>query len=87
MLTVGVDVGAVADVYDPEVVVLAGGVSGSAHLFLDEARKHCAATVTGTGHRPLARLCPAEYGDEAGMVGAAELAREHVRLEVFPSRR
>lgn len=69
----------VADVYDPEVVVLTGGVSGSAHLFLDRARQHCAAALTGAGHRPPARLELARFGDEAGIVGAAELAREHAR--------
>ncbi|RCW44046.1 glucokinase [Halopolyspora algeriensis] len=69
----------VSDVYDPEVVVLAGGVSGSAHLFLDTARQHWASAVTGAGHRPPAHLRLARYGEEASMVGAAELAREHAR--------
>lgn len=68
----------VADVYDPEVVVLGGGVSDSAALFLDDARAHYAAVLTGAGHRPLARLDTAQLGDEAGLVGAATLAREAV---------
>ncbi|MBB5156225.1 ROK family protein [Saccharopolyspora phatthalungensis] len=68
----------VADVYDPEVVVIAGGVSDSAPLFLDDAREHYAAAVTGAGHRPLARIRVARYGDSAAMVGAAALTREHV---------
>lgn len=68
----------VADVFDPEVVVIAGGVSASAELFLGEARRHYAAAVTGAGHRPLARIRVARRGDDAGMVGAATLAREHV---------
>ncbi|MFN2497239.1 MAG: ROK family protein [Pseudonocardiaceae bacterium] len=65
----------VADVYDPEVVVLGGGVSESAPLFLDEAREHYAARVTGSGYRPLARIRTAQLGPEAGIVGAALLAR------------
>ncbi|MCI2421285.1 ROK family protein [Saccharopolyspora sp. K220] len=68
----------VADVYDPEVVVISGGVSDSARLFLDDARDHYAAAVTGAGHRPLARVSVAHYGDPAAMVGAAALAREHI---------
>lgn len=72
----------VADVYDPEVVVIAGGVSGSAELFLDSARGHYARAVTGAGHRPLARIVLARRGDDAGMVGAATLAREHVTARV-----
>ncbi|WP_199431855.1 ROK family protein [Qaidamihabitans albus] len=66
----------VADVYDPEVVVIAGGVSESAPLFLDEAREHYAAAITGAGHRPLARIRTAQLGDETTIVGAATLARE-----------
>ena len=66
----------VADVYDPDVVVIGGGVSESAPLFLDEAREHYARVVTGAGHRPLARIRTAQLGDDAGIVGAATLARE-----------
>jgi glucokinase len=69
----------VADVYDPEVVVIGGGVSESAPLFLDEAREHYARIVTGAGHRPLARIRTAQLGgDDAGIVGAAALARDLV---------
>ncbi|MDA3649260.1 ROK family protein [Saccharopolyspora indica] len=68
----------VADVYDPEVVVIAGGVSASAHLYLDAAREHYAAMITGAGHRPLADVVVAHHGDPAAMIGAATLAREHV---------
>ncbi|MBB5959901.1 glucokinase [Saccharothrix tamanrassetensis] len=66
----------VADVYDPEVVVIGGGVSESAPLFLDEARERYAAVVTGAGHRPLARIRTAQLGDDAGIVGVATVARE-----------
>ncbi|MGH3796361.1 MAG: ROK family protein [Pseudonocardiaceae bacterium] len=65
----------VADVYDPEVVVIGGGLSESAPLFLDEAREHYAAVVTGSGHRPLAQIRTAQLGAEAGIVGAALVAR------------
>ncbi|GAA4863159.1 ROK family protein [Saccharopolyspora rosea] len=75
----------VADVYDPEVVVIAGGVSDSAHLFLDAAREHYAASVTGAGHRPLAAVRVARCGDMAAIVGAATLAREHVAATPNPA--
>lgn len=64
----------VADVYDPDLVVIGGGVSESAPLFLDEAREHYARVVTGAPHRPLFRIRTAQLGDDAGMVGAALLA-------------
>lgn len=68
----------VADIYDPELMVIGGGVSQSAPLFLDEAREHYARRVTGGRHRPLARLRTAQLGDDAGMVGAALLAGEEL---------
>jgi glucokinase len=69
----------VADVYDPEVVVIAGGVSESAPLFLDDARDHYKKVITGAGYRPLARIRTAQLGDDAGLVGAAALAAELIR--------
>ena len=39
----------VADMFDPELMVIGGGVSESAPLFLDEAREHYAARLTGPG--------------------------------------
>jgi glucokinase len=67
----------VADVFDPELMVIGGGVSESAPLFLDEAREHYAARLTGRGNRPLARVRVAQLGEAAAVVGAAELAREY----------
>jgi glucokinase len=66
----------VADVYDPEMIVIGGGVSESAPLFLDDARDHYQSAITGAGYRPLARIRTAQLGDDAGLVGAATLAAE-----------
>jgi glucokinase len=71
----GLGLAAVGDLYDPDLVVIAGGVSTSAPLYLDEAREHYAASVTGAGHRPLARIRTTQLGEAAGMIGVAELAR------------
>lgn len=64
-----------ADLYDPDLVVVGGGVSDSAPLFLDQAREHHAAVITGAGHRQLARIRAAQLGVDSGIVGAAVLAR------------
>ena len=65
----GVGLALVADVFDPELVVIGGGVSESAPLFLDEAREHYAALLTGAGRRPLARIRTAQLGEAAAVVG------------------
>ncbi|WP_067478891.1 ROK family protein [Nocardia amamiensis] len=71
----GLGLAFVSDIFDPDLVVIAGGVSSSAPLFLDEAREEYARAVTGAGHRPLARIRTTQLGEAAGMIGAADLAR------------
>lgn len=71
----GLGLAFIGDIFDPDLVVVAGGVSSSAPLFLDEAREEYAAALTGHGHRPLARIRTTQLGEAAGMIGAAELAR------------
>ncbi len=72
----GVGLAMVADIFDPELVVVAGGVAGSSGLFLDDAREHYARSLTGAGHRPLARIRTTQLGESAALIGAADLARE-----------
>lgn len=66
----------VADVLDPAQIVLGGGVSEDADLFLDAARGSMEANVVGAGYRPLPEILCAELGARAGMIGVADLARE-----------
>ncbi len=65
----------IADVFDPALVVIGGGVAESAPLFLDEAREHYTRVLTGGPYRSLARIRTAQLGDAAAIVGAAHLAR------------
>ena len=68
----------VADVLDPELIVLGGGVSADADLFLDLARREMAATMVGSGYRPVPEVLQAKLGPQAGMIGVADLARAKV---------
>ena len=74
----GIGLALVSDVYDPDRIVIAGGVATSSALFLDAAREHYAAQITGAGHRPLARIRVTQLGEAAGMIGAADIARTGV---------
>jgi glucokinase len=71
----GVGLAMVSDVYDPDLIVIAGGVATSSSQFLNDAQEHYARLVTGAGHRPLARIRTTQLGEAAGMIGAADLAR------------
>jgi glucokinase len=68
-----------AAVLDPSVFVIGGGVSAAGDLLLGPARQTFTRTLTGRNFRPAARIALAELGPEAGLVGAADLARRDAR--------
>lgn len=65
-----------AAVLDPGCFIIGGGVSRAADLFFDRAKETFARQLTGRGHRPVADVRLAELGASAGVVGAADLARQ-----------
>ncbi|WPF65463.1 MULTISPECIES: ROK family protein [unclassified Corynebacterium] len=71
----GTGLSIVADILDPELILLGGGVSRDADLYLDQATEQFSSQIVGTGYRPLARVATAELGADAGMIGVADLAR------------
>ena len=65
-----------AAVLDPGVFVIGGGVADAGELLLAPARRAFAEQLTGSGSRPRAEIRAAALGNDAGMVGAADLARQ-----------
>jgi glucokinase len=65
--------------FDPEIVVIGGGVSDAGDLLLDPAREMLSRKLTGRGFRPEPPIVKAELGPDAGFIGAADLAREALR--------
>ena len=72
----GVGLAMATDILDPEVLLLGGGVAASAAHFLPVATQLLMKSITGAGHRPAPRIEMASFGANAGIVGAALLARE-----------
>ncbi|QCB93408.1 ROK family glucokinase [Cellulomonas shaoxiangyii] len=72
---VGEGAATVAALLDPEMFVLGGGVSAAGDLLLAPARNAYAEQLSARGHRPEAAIVVASMGNDAGMVGAADLAR------------
>jgi len=60
---------------DPEVFVIGGGVSAAGDLLLTPAQQAFSRTLTGRGFREEARLVLAHFRNDAGLIGAADLAR------------
>jgi glucokinase len=65
----------VAALLDPELVVIGGGVAAAGDLLLAPAREAFAAHLSARGFRPEATFALASMGNDAGIVGAADLAR------------
>jgi glucokinase len=95
----GVGIVSLVNIFNPEIVVIGGGVSESAPLFLDDARDHYQAKIIGGGlseagdllldparqvvaeralspNKDVVRIEAAAFGAEAGMIGAALMARD-----------
>ncbi|WP_459612216.1 ROK family protein [Corynebacterium urogenitale] len=72
----------VQDIFDPELIVLGGGVAQDAELMLERAEKVMHSSIVGAGHRPVARVAIAELGSQAGMIGVAMLARQALTRDV-----
>lgn len=65
----------VAALLDPELIVVGGGVGAAGDLLLAPARQAFGEQLSARGYRPEARIELAAMGNDAGIVGAADLAR------------
>jgi glucokinase len=69
----GVGIVGLVNVFNPELVVVGGGLIGAGELLLAPAREIVAARALVPA-RDQVRIVPARFGDESGMLGAAALA-------------
>lgn len=67
-----------ADVLDPEIIVIGGGVSSAADLFLPAAEVMLKEQLTGSEYRPAPTIAVAHFGAAASAVGAALMAAERI---------
>lgn len=74
-LALGAGLVSLLNAFDPEVVVIGGGVMRAGELLLAPARAVVAERALAPA-RDHARIVPAHFADEAGMLGAAVLAFE-----------
>ncbi|HUQ00278.1 MAG TPA: ROK family protein [Aeromicrobium sp.] len=71
----GIGIASLVAVLDPEVVVVGGGVSSAGDHLLKPAGEAFRTYLTAAGTRPEPRIVRASFGPDAGVIGAAELAR------------
>jgi glucokinase len=82
-MRLGIGIANVVNIFDPELVVIGGGVSLAGELLLAPA-KECAARFIVPGVGTQTRIELARYGPKAGVRGAALLAGQELEREGLP---
>lgn len=76
---IGEGAASIASILDPSMFVLGGGVAAAGHLLLEPAQAAFRRNLSGRGYRPEAVWALATLGNDAGIIGAAALARPESR--------
>jgi glucokinase len=74
-IALGKTIATLAAVVDPEIVVIGGGVSAAGELLLAPMREAYLSSLSARGFRPELKIVTAKFANDAGVVGAADLAR------------
>ena len=73
---VGLGLANLTNLFDPEVIVLGGGLTEEADLLLEPISRLYEGLLYAPAHRPRPRLVPAVLGEHAGALGAALIAAD-----------
>jgi glucokinase len=75
----GEGIAGLVNILDPQIVVVGGGAATAGDLLLEPARRAFVEAVEAPAHRPDTPILSAHLGNDAGAVGAADLALMVVR--------
>ncbi|MEV0792282.1 ROK family glucokinase [Kribbella sp. NPDC050459] len=78
----GEGVASLATIFDPSLVVVGGGVSAAKDLIMKSAVQAFEKVLPAKANRPHAPFTLAELGNDAGLIGAADLARQPAAVPV-----
>lgn len=70
--------GTIVAVLDPQVFVIGGGLSEAGEIILEPIRESLSSQLPARGYRPEPKIVSATFTNQAGVIGAADLARESV---------
>ncbi|MCX6403421.1 MAG: ROK family glucokinase [Actinobacteria bacterium] len=73
--SLGSGMASLAALLDPQIFVIGGGVSQGSDYFLNAAAESFSKNLTARDYRPIAQIKLAKMGNDAGLIGAADLAR------------
>ncbi|HEY3559167.1 MAG TPA: ROK family glucokinase [Kribbella sp.] len=72
----GEGLASLATMFDPTLIVIGGGVSAAKQLLTKSAEEAFEKTLPAKANRPHPAFTLAELGNDAGLIGAADLARQ-----------
>lgn len=67
-----------ANIFDPALIAISGGLVNDGDLFLGPIRRHFIGHIEGSEYRITPDIVPAALGDRAGVIGAALLGLAHL---------
>jgi glucokinase len=67
-----------ANIFDPAVVAIAGGLVNDGDLYLAPIKAHFLGHIEGHDYRPVPEIVPAQLGERAGVIGAAANALDRI---------
>ncbi|MGH9027543.1 MAG: ROK family protein [Acidimicrobiia bacterium] len=73
---VAIGLAGLTNILDPERIVVSGGLVELGEVLFGPLRRHFTGRIEGPDHRPPVEIVPAALGEQAGVIGAAALARE-----------
>jgi glucokinase len=71
----GAGIASLCTVIDPSCIALGGGVIDAGEIFLAPTRKAALSLIPFSGKHPFPEIVAAELGNNAGLVGVADLSR------------
>lgn len=71
---IGIGIANILALFDPDIVVISGGIARAGRVLFDPVRKATRQMVLGAQHHRY-RIVPAKLGDDAGILGAALFAQ------------
>ena len=71
----GAGIATLTMLFDPSIVVIGGGVIDAGELLLEPAKKAMMREMPFVGKHPVPEIVAAKLGNDAGLVGAADLSR------------
>lgn len=70
-INVAIGLVGLANIFDPGVIAIAGGLVNDGDLYLKPIRRHFLGHIEGADYRPAPEIVPAVLGERAGVIGAA----------------